>query len=153
MGASKIQDEREVLRWFEERKTYQQMVDLYLEKYNIKTSITMWANFRRRRGLDRRTAWDHELIPWAIKFEHRYSYPILMLRKEARRRAGLTIPVGAEHEVDAWIAGMAARGTVLHYDPDSEKGWAYVPRRDGIDKDLISEPARRTGKARPRKVI
>lgn len=151
MGVSKIQDEQEVFRWFEEGKTYQQMVDIYLEKYNIETTITMWANFRRRKGLDRRYAYDEQLIPWAMKLEHRHSYPILMLRKEARRRAGLKLPEGVDREVDAWIAGMDVNGTVLHYDPDTEQGWFYVPRRDGTDKDLIREPERRTGKSHVRK--
>lgn len=151
MGASKIQNEQEVLKWFEEGRTYDWMIQTYRDKYNIETSISMWGNFRRRHGLDRRTAWDTDLIPWAINAEHRYSYPILMLRKEARRRAGFELSDQQSHEIDAWLAGMEADGTVLHYEPDTEQGWFYVPRRPGIDKDLIRKPDRvTTRKARLR---
>lgn len=145
MGSSKIQNEQEVLRWFDEGRTYQWMIEKYREKYNLETTVSMWGNFRRRRGLDRRITRDDELIPWAIKLEHRYDYPILMLRKEARRRAGLPLPEGVDHEVDAWLAGMRRDGTVLHYDPDTEQGWFYVPRQPG-DDDIIHRPERVTGK-------
>lgn len=146
MGASKIQNEQEVLKWFEEGRTYEWMIQTYLEKYNIETTVSMWGNFRRRKGLDRRTAWDTELIPWAIHPRHRYQYAILMLRKEARRRAGFDITEQQEHEIDAWLAGMEANGTVLHYDPDTDQGWFYVPRREGVDTDIIRRPERVTGK-------
>jgi hypothetical protein len=39
---------------------------------------------------------------------------------------------------------MEEDGTVLHYDPDTEQGWFYVPKRDGIDTDLIRKPERVT---------
>jgi hypothetical protein len=146
MPGSKIQNEQEVLKWFAEGRTYQWMVEKYREKYKIETTISMWGNFRRRHGLDRRMAWDDQLIPWPVKVEHRYSWPILMLRKEARRRAGLPLTADAEHEVDAWLAGMERDGTVLHYDPDTEQGWFYVPRRKGVDTDIIRHPEGATGR-------
>lgn len=146
MGASKIVDDDEVKRWFEEGKTYAWMIEEYKRKYNIETSTSMWGNYRARHGLNRRVAWDQDLIPWAIELRHRYSYPILMLRKEARRRAGFEATEEQNHQIDAWLAGMEESGAVLHYDPDTEEGWFYVPRREGIDKDIIREPRRKTGK-------
>jgi hypothetical protein len=146
MGARKIQDESEVIRWFEQGVTYEEMVERYREKYNIETTPSMWGNFRRRRGLDRRITRDDELIPWGVKVEHRHDYPILMLRKEARRRAGLPLSEEDEHAVDAWIAGMKEANTVLHYDPDTEDGWFYVRPRPGVDTDLIRVPDKATGK-------
>lgn len=146
MGASKIQDEQEVIRWFEEGVTYEEMVERYREKYNIETTFSMWGNFRRRRGLQRRITRDDELIPWAVKVEHRHDYPILTLRKEARRRAGLPISEEDEQQIDAWVRGMREGNTVLHYDPDTEQGWFYVTPRDGIDTDLIRKPDVATGK-------
>lgn len=148
MGASKIVDEQEVKRWFEEGKTYAWMVEEYARKYGIETSISMWGNHRRRQGYDRRTAWDQDLIPWAIEPQHRYSYPIIMLRREARRRAGFEMTPEQQHEIDVWIAGMTEADAVLHYDPDTEEGWFYVPRREGVDTDLIRDPGRKTGKSR-----
>lgn len=140
MPGSKIQNENEVMRWFRQGRTYAWMVEEYRRKYNIETTISMWGNFRRRHGLERRVAWDDQLIPWVVKLEHRYDYPILMLRKEARRRAGLPLPEGQDKEVDAWLRGMEENGTVLHYDGDTEAGWFYVPRREGVDEDIIREP-------------
>jgi len=35
---------------------------------------------------------------------------------------------------------LAGRGLVVHYDADTEQGVCYVPRRPGVDLDLIREP-------------
>lgn len=140
MPKSKIVDEQEVMDWFDEDRTYQWMVDTYRDKYGIDTTISMWGNFRRRRGLARRVAWDDQLIPWKVHEDHRYAYPILMLRKEARRRAGFPLPAGVDREVDVWLRKMRANGTVLAYIPEIGNGWHYVPRRDGLDHDIIREP-------------
>ena len=146
MGASKIQDEAEVIRWFHEGVTYEEMVERYREKYDIETTFSMWGNFRRRRGLQRRITRDDELIPWAVNAEHRHDYPILMLRKEARRRAGLPTTPDDDLAVEAWKRGMAENDTVLHYEPETDQGWFYVQRRPGIDTDLIRKPEVATGK-------
>ena len=143
---SKIQDTQEALGWLEGGKTYQWIVDEYLRKYNIETTISMWAALRRRHGIDPRIVRDEALIPWAVKPEHRHSHAVSMLRAEARKRAGKDpTPVMAEM-LDAWLRGLEADGNVVHYDPDTAEGWWYVPRRPGVDKDLIREPERRTGR-------
>lgn len=144
MPASKIVDEGEVIRWFEEGRTYQWMVDTYREKYNIETVPSLWGNFRRRRGLARRLARDDDMIPWEVKREHRWAWPINMLRQEVRRRAGFELTPDMEERVDGWLRGVEQDGTVLHYDPDTEKGWFYVARRPDIDTDLIRVPNRKT---------
>lgn len=144
MVKSKIVDRQEVLRWFEEGRTYTWMRDQYLDKYHIETGISMWANFRRREGLPRRIARDDNLIPWYVEPQHRYAYPILMLRAEARRRAGWSLTEDTETAVDAWIAGLERDGVVLHYDSETEDGWHYVPPRPEIDTDLIRVPERKT---------
>ena len=144
-GRSKIQDEHELVRWFEQGKTYDWMRREYKRKYNLEVGVSMFGNFRRRRGLKRRITRDDNLIPWEVKEEHRYAWDITMLRFEARRRAGLRpLKPSEEHQVDTWIAGLAADGAVVHYDPDTEKGWFHVPPRPGIDTDLIRVPDRRT---------
>ncbi len=148
MGARKIQSESEVIRWFEEGVTYEEMVERYRQKYNIETTPSMWGNFRRRRGLERRITRDDELIPWAVKIEHRHDYPILMLRKEARRRAGYALSPEDDHAVDAWIAGMKEANAVLHYEPETKEGWFYVVPRANIDADLIRVPDEPTGRRR-----
>ena len=146
MGARKIQDRAELIRWFEAGVTYEEMVERYWTKYNLETTFSMFGNFRRREGLQRRITRDDELIPWAVKVEHRHDYPILMLRKEARRRSGLPVSDEDALAIDAWIRGMKESETVLHYEPDTDQGWFYVPPREGVDVDLIRKPDRTTGK-------
>ncbi|APC43272.1 hypothetical protein Joe_32 [Streptomyces phage Joe] len=141
MGARKIVDEGEVIRWFEEGRTYAWMIEEYRRKYNIETVPSMWGNFRRRRGLQRRITRNDELIPWAVKPEHRWLYPIGMLRVEARRREK-----GEEalSELEAtrlasWKKMLTEENAVVHYDPETEEGFFYIPRQEG-DDDLVHKP-------------
>lgn len=137
---------QEAVRWLTEGKTYQWIVDEYLRKYHIETTISMWAALRRRQGIDGRIVRDDALIPWAVKPEHRHSHAVSMLRAEARRRAGKTLTPVMEDMLNVWLAGLERDGSVIHYDPDTAEGWWYVPRRVGIDNDLIRVPERRTGR-------
>ncbi|AVE00410.1 immunity repressor [Streptomyces phage OzzyJ] len=143
MPARKIQDEGEVLRWFEEGRTYDWMVQEYKRKYNIETVPSLWGNFRRRRGLPRRIVRDDDLIPWLIKEEHRWLYPLAMLRVEARKRAGAEVSDLEEKRLQSWREMLAEEDAVVHYDPDTEDGFFYIPRQPG-DDDIIHKPARKT---------
>lgn len=143
MAASKIVDEQEVIRWFEEGKTYQEMQDIYLKKYNIETVPSMWGNFRRRRGLSRRIARNDELIPWHVKPEHRWAYPVAMLRAEARRRAGFELNEATQQRLNSWLRTLDEENLVVHYDPDTEDGFFYVPR-EATDTDIIRQPQQKT---------
>ena len=69
-AVSKIQDEAEAIRWIAEGRTYAWIVEEYRRKYAIDTSLSMWSNLRRRKGLDRRIVRDDELIPWAVAPQH-----------------------------------------------------------------------------------
>ncbi|WP_026923124.1 hypothetical protein [Glycomyces arizonensis] len=149
MPASKIVNEQEVIRWFEEGRTYQWMVTEYKRKYNIDTVPSLWGNFRRRRGLERRTLRDDTMLPWGMKDEHRWLFPAQMLRAEARRRAGKQLRPDEEKRIDNFINRLKRDGLVVHYDIDTKEGFFYVPAREGIDTDLIREPERKTT-TRPR---
>jgi hypothetical protein len=143
MGARKIVNEQEVIRWFEQGKTYQWMTDEYKRKYGIDVALSMWGNFRRRRGLDRRIVRDDELIPWFVREEHRWAYPVAMLRVEARRRAGKELSEEDESRVDSWKAMLEEEDAVVHYDPDTEDGFFYIPR-ESQDDDLIRRPRQKS---------
>ena len=149
MPASKIQDEAEVIRWIEEGKTYSWIVDEYLRKYHIETVPSMWSNFRARKGLDRRIARNDDLIPWEVSREHRWAFPLAMLRVEARRRAGMKLRDVDLKRLTSWKESLAEQDAVVHYDPETEQGWFLVPRRTGIDNDLIRVPSRKTTTRRP----
>lgn len=142
-GASKIVDEQEVLRWFEEGRTYNWMAAEYLRKYNIETVPSMWGNFRRRRGLARRIARDDSLIPWAVNLEHRQMYPLAMLRLESRLRDNFELREVDRSRLDGWKDALVANKAVVHYDSETEQGFFYVPRESG-DAGLIREPKVKT---------
>ncbi|MCY0933617.1 hypothetical protein [Streptomyces sp. H34-S4] len=143
MGKRKIQDESEVIRWFEEGRTYQWMIDEYKRKYGVETVPSMWGNFRRRRGLDRRIVRDDDLIPWHVKEEHRWAYPLAMLRAEARHRAGKALTETDQSRLASWLDMLKDSSAVVHYDPDTEDGFHYIPRQAG-DDDIIHPPKTKT---------
>ncbi|WP_327068714.1 hypothetical protein [Kitasatospora sp. NBC_01302] len=136
---TKVQDEQEAIRWLREGKSYAWMVEKYLEKYNIQTTTSMWATFRHRKGLDLRITRDADLIPWEVKEEHRWQYPLVMLRFEARRRAGHELKEADLSRLTSWKAERESTGTVVYYAPQTEDGFFYVPR-EASDTDLIREP-------------
>lgn len=139
MPASKIVDEGEVRRWFEEGLTYEEMSRIYLEKYGIETVPSLWGNFRRRRGLARRIVRDDELIPWAVQEQHRWHYYLQMLRLEARHRAGQPVRKADENRWRNFITMLAEDNAVVYYDPETEQGFFLVPREPG-DTDIVRRP-------------
>ncbi|MGW3336222.1 hypothetical protein ACWDCL_01910 [Streptomyces sp. NPDC001009] len=136
---SKIQDEAEVRRWFEEGLTYTEMQAIYREKYNIETSVPMWSAWRRRNGIERRNLRDAELIPWRVKEEHRHKYPAIMLRAEARSRAERKVSDRDMGRLKAWKQWLGEENLVVHYDADTSDGFFYVPREE-TDADLVRRP-------------
>jgi hypothetical protein len=143
VGKRKIVDEGEVIRWFAEGRTYAWMQAEYLRKYDIETVPSMWSDFGRRGGWDRPIEPNDDLIPWAVEKRHRWAYPLMMLRAEARRRAGMDNPGTMRERLDRWLAKMERDNTVVSYDPASEPGFTYVQRTPG-DADLIRLPNRQT---------
>ncbi|MGW5130896.1 hypothetical protein [Streptomyces sp. NPDC004135] len=139
MPASKIVNEQEVIRWFEEGRTYQWMVEEYKRKYKIDTKPSMWGNFRKRRGLDARIIRDAELIPWKVNPEHQWKYPVAMLRLVAREKAGYSITEDEAARLASWKEMLAEEDAVVHYDPDTEDGFFYVRRQEG-DDEYIHQP-------------
>ena len=149
MPSTKIVNEDEVRRWFEEGRTYEWMTEQYRTKYNVEMTPSAWGNYRRRRGLTRRTVRDESLIPseWHIRPEHRYKYPVRMLRLEGRARAGQ--PIRAEDQVRHrnFIAELrestekAPLGWVIDYRPDDypEEGFVKAPRKPS-DADIVRRP-------------
>jgi hypothetical protein len=147
MVARKIQDETELMRWYEQGMTYAQMAEKYLEKYQIEVTPDLFSSWRARKGLPKRIVRDVELIPWYVLPEHRYNYDVSMLRLEARRRAGGHLSSLEAQRLDGWKRSMAADDAVIHYDPETPEGFHRIRREPG-DDDLIHRPARPTTKMR-----
>ncbi|MFE0104121.1 hypothetical protein [Streptomyces sp. NPDC059009] len=139
MPPRKIQNEQEAIRWIEEGKTYAWIVEKYKEKYGIETTVPMWSTFRRRKGIEPRVVRDTNLIPWKIAKEHMLAYPLVMLRSEARMRAGEELKGRAASKLQSWKNMLEETNQVVYYDRDTEDGFFYVPREDS-DTDLIRRP-------------
>ena len=139
---SKMQSEDEVRRWFEEGKTYQWMAEEYLRKYDLEVSPSMFSQLRRRMGWERRNVRDDGMIPWAVRPEHRWAYAVQMLRAEARRRSGKELADLSAARLETWKESLAEAGAVVHYEPDTEQGFFYVPAEEG--DDMIRRPRHKT---------
>ncbi|MET8084674.1 hypothetical protein [Micromonospora sp. NPDC005237] len=74
---------------------------------------------------------------------------MVLLRAEARRRAGKTLNQDDIYRVDALLRDLKERHAVVHYDPDTEEGFHLVPR-EPEDEDIIRQPAKVTRKRRSR---
>ncbi|MFF7254778.1 hypothetical protein [Streptomyces microflavus] len=143
MPPRKIQDEQEAIRWIEEGKTYAWIVEKYREKYGIETTVPMWSTFRRRRGIEPRVVRDTDLIPWRVSKDHMLAYPLVMLRAEARLRAGEELQGRAASKLANWKKMLEENGQVVYYDRDTADGFFYVPREDtDPDGALIRRPTR-----------
>jgi hypothetical protein len=144
MPAAKLQSAEEFQRWWNEGRSYQWIIDEYLRKYNIEITPSAIGNWRARLGLPRRQERDVDLIPWKVEERHGYKHALAMLRAEGRRRAGQPISVHSVARLESWLKFLAEENAVVHYDPDTEEGFFYVPRRPGIDTDIIRVPEHST---------
>lgn len=130
----RIRDRREVARWLAEGMTDQWLCEEYERRYDLATEPALWAAHRRVVAVD-------VLIPWAIVFAHRWAYALEMLRLEASRRTGVQLSGHDAERLCAFVANLDEGDLVIHYDPDTREGFAYVPRPHGIDTGLIRVPA------------
>lgn len=139
MPREKLGNRTEAVRWLAEGKTYAWCVDEHLRRYNVKTSLSMWAKLRKQAGLERRITRDETLIPWEVKPEHRWAYPLVMLRFEAKRRAGKQLSEQEVSKVDPFLAKLDEQALVVYYDADTEEGFFLVPR-EPQDADIVRQP-------------
>lgn len=144
MPGEKLQSADEFRRWWDEGRTYQWIINKYREKYGIDVTLGAIGNWRARLGLERRQQRNMSLIPWEIEEKHRYRHVLAMLRAEGRRRAGAPLARLQEHRLESWLHWMSENDCVVHYDPETDEGFHYVPRRSGVDADLVRTPLRST---------
>lgn len=144
MSTSKLQNRDEFVRWYRDGKTYSWMIEQYWDKYGIEIGYGTISNWRHQLGLERRAVRDPNLIPWTVKPEHRINHLLNMLRAEGRRRSGQDVAPSTLKKLEAWLEWLKEQDVVVHYDPDTEPGWWVVPRRPGIDTDIIRKPSAKT---------
>ncbi|MFE0530220.1 hypothetical protein ACFW0V_21760 [Micromonospora parva] len=140
MAASKLVDPDEFIRWYGEGKTYSWIMDEYRRKYGLQIGSGTISNWRHQLGIKKRAVRDSRLIPWAVRPEHRCHHVLQMLRTEARHRGGQPVAPDRLRKLRYWLDNLAAQDAVVHYEPETSQGWWLVPRRPGVDADLIREP-------------
>ena len=138
-------NEDEVIRWFAEGRSYLWMCEQYERQYNIRTTMTTWGNYRRRNNISKRIVRCEEIIPWKVQEQHRWTYPVVMLRAAVRERTEVDQSFLEQLRLRVWRDQLAADDLVVDYDPASDAGFSYVQRRPGIDLGLIREPGEASG--------
>ena len=146
LPGEKLQNTDEFTRWWNEGKSYAWIVAEYERKYNLRITPAAIGNWRARLALPRRQQRDLGLVPWAVQPQHRYRHALAMLRAEGRRRAGEPLSDIQAERLARWREFMKDENAVVHYDPDTEDGFFYVPRREGIDTDYVRVPDQNTRK-------
>ena len=140
MSQRKIVDEDEARRLLvDEGYTYQQMIDLYREKYGVETSASVWSRFLKGAGKARIVRTYPLAAPWLVRAKN---------PRNGHYRTGLRALAAIEHGED--VAGENRRiairlrralgvGRVGDYDRDANAD-VLGPRREGVDKWWIRDP-------------
>ena len=136
----RVESEEEVVRWYTEGRAFRWMSEEHDRIYGRKPTVAAFQSIVRRRGLPPRSLRKNPLTPWEVRREHQRKWTHTMLRNENRRRNGLAVPEAALIELERWKMGLEKAGAVVDYRPDTEDGYFLVPRRDGVDTDLIRVP-------------
>lgn len=136
----RIESPAEARRWYDEGRTYRWMAEEHLRKYGVRVAPTSFSELRFREGWPARIKKDVDLIPWAVKPEHRWHYYLIQLRAEGRRRKGQDLDPHVEANLNAFLRDLRENDAVVHYDPDTEDGFFLVHRQPS-DIDIVRKPA------------
>lgn len=139
MPAKKIPDELVERLYEEEGLTATEIVEYLRVHMGIEVSREALSMWRKRRGLDRNPA-HPKRIPWKVRPEHGVTVEAQAIRSHSRREDGLPVDKERTRILASMERRLYPQGLVIHYDPDTEQGWWYVPARPGIDLGLVREP-------------
>lgn len=138
-GQRVIPDYGELEQMVRSGLTPKQISEIYAAK-GLDISPGTISVARHRKGWPAVTVNHSALIPWRVRLEHRGAYDQRMLRLESRQRAG-KLPRPADAQLlKSWKKQLDSDDAVVHYEPTTAQGWFHVPRRHGIDDDLIRVP-------------
>lgn len=137
----KLPSESILRKWVEvEGLTHAEIVDRIKEETGEEVSRSSVSAALSRAGYTRRVRYDAE-IPWPkISVDHNASFPLFMLRTQARINRGLPVKGRDRSRLEEWKKELKDKGLVVHYEPRSPEGWFYVPARPGIDTGLVRVP-------------
>ena len=137
-NTSKVVNQQEIVRWFEEGRSLSWMVQEYKRKYHVDVTDSMFGNIADDLGIEYRLVFADELVPWKVEPEHKMQYRAVRLRDESRRRAGKLLDEKRIKRSLSWVASLNERGVVIDYDP-AQGGFIEVPRTEE-DTDIVRQP-------------
>lgn len=128
--------------WLKQNRRVEWIVHEVRTGHGIEITPTDLGAFSIRQGLaDRQDCLTDNLIPWAIRLhKHKRMYPYLMLSAEGRLRAGVRQAEETLNRLVLWKFKLNQDDMVIDYRPDTFEVWHQVPRRVGVDHDLIRVP-------------
>lgn len=113
--------------------TQQQIADEIFKTTGHRVTREAVAMAMRRAGISKAATRYSDMIPWSVHKDHEKSYILALLRSAARRKRGLGNSAQWEQRLDSWLKMLDDRGWVVDYNPDTQVGFYYVPRRDEDD--------------------
>lgn len=134
-----VRDVDEAVSWIEQGMPLDWVRQEYERRYNLQTTLGMWEHFVRTHVVRDRTV-RTALVPWHVLEQHQWSGHLAMLRVEEWSRAGQWVPPSDATRHAAWRQSLDAAGLVVDYDPATQDGFVLVPRRVGLDTDVIRDP-------------
>ena len=140
MSQRKIVDEDEARRLLvDEGWTYQQMIDLYREKYGVETATSVWNRFLKRAGERRMPEPLPLATPWLMRGENpRNGQYRTALRALATIEQG-GVAEGEGPRLAARLRRILGVDKVVDYDREAN-ALVIAPRRPGVDKWWIRDP-------------
>lgn len=136
-------DRTTLRRWLGEELTHRAIAERWREETGnacTRTAVTMAVN---RYGLNAETKQPRyeEYIPWSpVKREHSMNPHARNLRLLAKRDRGEDLSADDVDRLESWLAKLAVRDAVVHYDRDTEQGFWLVPREPQDGAGMIRRP-------------
>ena len=135
-----------LLKWRDEGLTHQQIADRVYDREGVRVTRSAVSVSLHRAGETHKVRY-LEQVPWdRIKAVHNQEYPLTMLRSLARRNRGLPISQIQSERLDSWLERLGEEQAVVHYEPQSEHGFYYVPRQPEDGDGYVRKPSRAKGR-------
>lgn len=128
-----LPDAPELSKLRREGKTYQDIATMYGV-----TRAAVHVALERSHLIEKPRPRYQGAIPWEVKAEHSSKWPIVQLRRHARREAGGTLTDRETRFLDNWLAKLAEADAVVGYHPDH--GFYYTARRPEDGEGLVRKP-------------
>lgn len=141
MTIQMVPNKGELERYLEQGMTQAQIVDAWESDSGVRvsrSSIGMAIERYDLRSARPRPRYE-DTLPWTVLDEHTHHNDARMLRLEGRRRRGGSLTAKELRVLNAWLQLLDEKNAVIHYDPQTERGFWWVPRTEG-DADIVHRP-------------